>query len=51
VLRGEQTIASCGDLLLNRLIAVCNGEQTKAEQLGFSEISVYHSNEVWCCDL
>ncbi len=51
VLRGEQTIASCGDLLLNRLIAVCNGEQTKAEQLGFSEISIYHSNEVWCCDL
>ncbi|XJZ28250.1 UxaA family hydrolase [Bacillota bacterium Lsc_1132] len=48
VLRGEMSIRECGEEIFRKLIDVCNGQYTKAETYGFSEISIYHNNEFWC---
>ncbi|MDV2888079.1 UxaA family hydrolase, partial [Alkalihalophilus pseudofirmus] len=37
VIHGDKSIAECGNELMQKLIAVCNGELTKAESYGFSE--------------
>ncbi len=38
---GEQTIAEAADSLLTHVIAVASGQQTKAEKMGFREISIF----------
>lgn len=51
VLQGKMTLQECGDLIFDTVIAVCNGQLTKAEVYGFSEISIYRNFEVWCNNL
>jgi altronate dehydratase large subunit len=48
VVQGEMGINECGEEIMRELVDVCNGQYTKAEAFGFSEISIYHNNEVWC---
>lgn len=48
VVQGEMSINECGNTIMQKLVDVCNGQYTKAETFGFSEISIYHNNEVWC---
>lgn len=48
ILQGKQSIQDCGEELIQLLIDVCNGQLTKAEIFGFSELSVYRNNEIWC---
>ena len=48
VLRGAMSLSECGERIFDVLISVCNGQVTKAEALGFGEISVYRNFEVWC---
>ena len=40
VLRGEETMEEAGKLLFEKMIRTANGEQTKAEKLGFREVSI-----------
>jgi len=48
VVYGEKSIAECGTEIFQKLINVCNGEKTKTEIYGFSEISIYRNYEIWC---
>lgn len=45
---GTSTIDELGEDLLDLLERVCSGEQTKAEQLGFNDFSIFHNEELWC---
>ena len=40
VLRGEQTMEEAGQMLFAQVVRTANGEQTKAERLGFGEVSI-----------
>jgi len=42
IIVGTLTIADAGELLLKKIIDVCNGRLTKAEAYGFSDIAVDH---------
>lgn len=48
VIYGKKSINECGEMILQELIDVCNGKYTKAESYGFSELSIYRNQEVWC---
>lgn len=48
VITGEKSINECGETILQELIDVCNGKQTKAEAFGFGELAIYGNQEVWC---
>ncbi|WP_213818241.1 UxaA family hydrolase [Garciella nitratireducens] len=48
VIHGGKGIQNCGEEIMEKLIHICNGHPTKAELYGFSEISVYRNNEIWC---
>ena len=43
---GEKTIDEAGEDLLREVIAVASGKQTKAEQLGYREISIFKDGVV-----
>lgn len=51
IIYSNESVNSCGERILNELIQVCNGKLTKAEVYGFSEISIYRTQEIWCCSL
>ena len=40
VIYGPQTLDEMGDVLMDELIAVANGKQTKAEALGYTEMAI-----------
>jgi altronate dehydratase large subunit len=40
VLRGEESLEECGQRLFAELLAVANGQLTKAEQLGHREFAI-----------
>ena len=40
VITGEATISEVGQEIFDKMLAVCNGQQTKAEILGFSGVSI-----------
>ena len=42
IINGDMTIPQSGEMLLNRIIEICNGRLTKAEAYGFSDIAVDH---------
>ena len=42
IIKGEMSIADSGEMLLNRIVEICNGRLTKAEAYGFSDIAVDH---------
>ncbi len=48
VLQGKMTLEECGNMIFHKVIDICNGQLTKAESYGFSEISVYRNFEIWC---
>lgn len=48
VIYGKKSISECGEMIFQELIDVCNGKYTKAEAYGFSELSIYRNQEVWC---
>lgn len=45
---GERSMDSLSGELMNLIVEVCNGQQVKAEELGFGEISIYRNSEIWC---
>jgi altronate dehydratase large subunit len=49
VVYGKKSINECGEMIFQELIDVCNGKYTKAESYGFSELSIYGNQEIWCC--
>lgn len=51
IVDGKMSIEDGGKMILDKIIAVCNGEKTKAESFGFNEVAIYRNNEVWCCNL
>lgn len=51
ILQGTMTLEECGEKIFANMLAICNGELTKAEEYGFGEISVYRNFEVWCNQL
>lgn len=51
ILQGTLTLEECGEMIFTKLLDVCNGELTKAEEHGFAEISVYRNFELWCNQL
>ena len=42
IIRGEKTYQAMGKELLHKIKAICDGEMTKAESFGFSDIAVDH---------
>ena len=42
IIEGTKTIEESGKMLLDEIVQVCNGKQTKAEAYGFSDIAVDH---------
>lgn len=48
IVRGEMSIAQGGKLIFDQVIAVCNGQYTKAELHGYTESAVYRNYEIWC---
>jgi len=40
IIYGEKTLNECGDELLDEVISVANGKITKAESLGYTEMSI-----------
>ncbi|MGB4590278.1 MAG: UxaA family hydrolase [Clostridiaceae bacterium] len=40
IIYGEKTLSECGDELLDELLNVANGKITKAESLGYTEMSI-----------
>lgn len=48
VIYGKKSISECGEMIFQEFIDVCNGKYTKAEAYGFSELSIYRNQEVWC---
>lgn len=40
IIYGEKTLQECGDELLHEVISVANGKITKAESLGYTEMSI-----------
>ena len=42
VIEGKQTISEASDELLEKVVRIINGEMTKAEAYGFSDIAVDH---------
>lgn len=51
IVDGKMSIEEGGQMIFDKLIDICNGEQTKAESFGFNEVAIYRNNEVWCCNL
>lgn len=51
IIDGKMSIETGGQIILDEILEVCGGKQTKAEQYGFNEIAIYRNNEVWCCNL
>ena len=48
VVEGSSTIAELGDAMFGLLEHVCDGGMTKAEELGFTDFSIFHNQEIWC---
>jgi len=51
IVEGKMSLEEGGQLILDTIVAVCNGQMTKAETYSFNEIAIYRNNEVWCCNL
>lgn len=48
IVSGRRSIADCGRDIFQEVVDVCNGRYTKAESYGFSDISIYRNEEIWC---
>ncbi|MHC5372873.1 UxaA family hydrolase [Enterococcus sp. LJL120] len=51
IVDGRMSVEEGGRIILDEIIDVCDGKETKAEAFGFNEIAIYRNNEVWCCNL
>lgn len=45
---GKNSISECGEMVLQEIMDVCDGKYTKAESYGFSDLSIYRNQEIWC---